>query len=114
VAQPRIGTPSALFQISTLNSLANGDYDGKASCRELRRDRDFGLGTFDQLDGEMVALDGRFCQVRIDGVPRRVSNDQRTPFAAVTHFASDEAFAIEDPVTCTQLEDTLAERVYRD
>ena len=32
-------------------------------------------------------------------------------FAAVTHFASEEAFAIEDPVTCMQLEDTLGERV---
>jgi acetolactate decarboxylase len=53
---------------------------------ELRRHGDFGLGTFNALDGEMIALDGSFYQIKADGVSYPVSDDQRTPFATVLFF----------------------------
>ena len=74
-----------LFQVSTLGALMAGDYDGKTSFREVKRHGDFGLGTFAALDGEMVAVDGVFYQVRDDGIATPVSNDQRTPFCR-RHF----------------------------
>lgn len=109
-AQERDANPDTLFQIATLDALLRGDYDGKASFRHLRQHGNFGLGTFHELDGEMVAVDGRFYQVRVDGVPRRVTNDQRTPFAAVTHFAADDSLAIEGRATCAQIEELLQHR----
>ncbi len=54
------GDQQVLFQTSTLQALMNGVYDGDCSFGELAKHGDFGLGTFAALDGEMVALKGRF------------------------------------------------------
>ena len=60
----------ALFQTSTIEALLDGNYEGDVTFAELEERGDFGLGTFDALDGEMIALDGDFYQVRAD-VPTR-------------------------------------------
>jgi acetolactate decarboxylase len=52
--------PHVIFQTSTIDALLDGAYDGDVSFRELREHGAFGLGTLDALDGEMIALDGRF------------------------------------------------------
>ena len=59
--------PRLLFQTSTLQALMAGVYDGNLTFQELARHGDFGLGTLDALDGEMIALDGVFYQARADG-----------------------------------------------
>jgi hypothetical protein len=46
---------------------------------------DFGLGTFDRLDGEMVVLDGVVYQVAADGSVHVANDSARTPFAGVPH-----------------------------
>ncbi|HZE20419.1 MAG TPA: acetolactate decarboxylase, partial [Desulfobaccales bacterium] len=40
-----------LFQTSTLQSLMSGVYDGNLTFKELACHGDFGLGTFNGLDG---------------------------------------------------------------
>lgn len=75
-----------VFQTSAIVSLVEGLYDGNVAYREVMRHGDFGVGTFNALDGEMVAVDGRFFHLRNDGSVSRVSGDELTPFAAVTHF----------------------------
>ncbi len=47
-----------LFQVSLLQALCQGDYEGHLSISELKRHGDIGLGTFDRLDGEMIMLVG--------------------------------------------------------
>ena len=59
--------PGRLFQTSTLQALMAGVYDGDLTFQALARHGDFGLGTFDALDGEMIALDGAFYQIKADG-----------------------------------------------
>jgi acetolactate decarboxylase len=83
---PDADTLHEVFQNSTINALLEGVYDGSMTYDELRRHGDFGLGTFNALDGEMVAVDGEFYQVKADGVAYPVTNDQRTPFATVLFF----------------------------
>ena len=56
-----------LFQTSTLQALMAGVYDGDLTFQELARHGDFGLGTFEALDGGMIALDGAFYQIKADG-----------------------------------------------
>lgn len=77
---------STLFQISSINALVEGIYLGEISVDQLKEHGDFGLGTFESLDGEMVALDGHFFQVTSDGKVREVPGDARTPFSVVTRF----------------------------
>src|ERR687894_801348 len=75
-----------LFQTSTVDALLEGKYEGDVSFAELEGNGDFGLGTFDALDGEMICLDGTFYQVRADGRANAVDGKARTPFAVVTVF----------------------------
>lgn len=87
---------STLFQVSTSMALVEGIYQGAVSIGQLRQHGDFGLGTFEGLDGEMVAVDGRFYQVRSDGTVRAAADEDLSPFAVVTHFEAEQSFPIPD------------------
>jgi acetolactate decarboxylase len=100
-----------LFQVSTLDALSLGIYQGSLSYHDLKQHGDFGVGTFDSLDGEMVALDGRFYQVRSDGTIERVPGDATTPFAAVTTFQSDVQFIISQPTSLAQLTELIEQKL---
>jgi acetolactate decarboxylase len=78
-----------LFQTSTVDALWEGKYEGDVSFAELGDRGDFGVGTFDALDGEMICLDGTFYQVKADGMAHAVDGKARTPFAVVTLFEPD-------------------------
>ncbi|MDD5338047.1 MAG: acetolactate decarboxylase [Dehalococcoidales bacterium] len=83
-----------LTQVSTIDAILNGVYDGVISCGELVEYGDFGIGTFEGLDGEMVVLDGKVYQVKADGVAYLVDSSVMTPFASVTYFDSDKQIAL--------------------
>ncbi len=78
-----------VFQASTINALVEGVYDGEMTYGELRAHGDFGLGTFNALDGEMIAFDGLFYQIKSDGVAYPVDDAQQTPFAIVQFFGPE-------------------------
>jgi len=78
-----------LYQVSTSTALVEGVYQGAVRIATLRDHGDLGLGTFENLDGEMVIVDGHFYQVRCDGSVREVEDDVLTPFAAITRFSAD-------------------------
>jgi acetolactate decarboxylase len=75
-------------QVSVLNDLMIGSYGGVMPIPELLHCGDFGLGTLDHLDGELIVLDGHAYQVRGDGGVE-VGSDRSTPFALVTTFEPD-------------------------
>lgn len=75
-----------VYQVSTIDALLAGVYDGGVRFDELRRHGDFGIGTFDGLGGELVVLDGDLFDVRHNGRVVPVDPARRTPFAAVTYF----------------------------
>lgn len=78
--------PHVLFQASTFESLLESRYDGEVSFAELGEHGDLGLGTFDAVDGEMIAVDGEFFRAAFDGTVHRVEPSRKTPFAVVTFF----------------------------
>ena len=88
-----------MTQISTINALMAGVYDGVISSGELKTYGDFGIGTFDGLDGEMVILDGKLYQIKADGVAYAVEDSLTVPFAAVTFLDKDK----EEPVSAVNL-----------
>ena len=59
-----------IYQVSTSGALVQGVYQGCVSVADLKRYGDFGLGTFDGLDGEGIMLDGTCWQARGDGSVR--------------------------------------------
>ena len=83
-----------VFQTSTIDALLAGVYDGDLTCRSLLKHGDFGIGTFDNLDGEMVLLEGKVYQVKADGKVYEPDLSVKTPFATVCHFSSDISFPV--------------------
>ena len=53
-AENPVAGRETLMQVSTINALMAGVYDGVISSGKLAGYGDFGVGTFDALDGEMV------------------------------------------------------------
>jgi acetolactate decarboxylase len=101
-----------LFQVSTSGALVQGVYQRAMSTKVLLNYGDFGLGTFDNLDGEMVVLDGEVYQVRSDGTVSKVVNDVGTPFAVVLRFIAEQDQLIEHASTFDELTE-ICDR-YRD
>ena len=100
VAGPR----DAVFQVAAFEPFAQGDYDGTATYAELAKHGDFGIGTLNGLDGEMVALDGVFYQIPIDGDPRKIGSAEETPFAIVTFFEADQTLHVDEPMNYSELQ----------
>jgi acetolactate decarboxylase len=92
-----------LFQASTIGALLAGAYDGDLSFAELAARGDLGLGTLNRLDGEMIALDGRFYRADVEGVIHAVPPEAKTPFAVVTRFEPTVDVEIEGELTHEEL-----------
>jgi acetolactate decarboxylase len=90
--------PHVLFQASTIGALLDGAYEGDVSYAQLAGHGDFGLGTFNALDGEMIALDGSFYRADTDGQVTPVAPRTLTPFAAVTWFEPEIEHRIDTPL----------------
>jgi len=85
----------SIFQVSTSSALVEGVFQGCVCVADLMRHGDFGLGTFDSLDGEMIVIEGECFQARSDGTVVRAADDELTPFAVVTRFTADDQFQFE-------------------
>jgi acetolactate decarboxylase len=83
---------SLLFQVSTLDALSLGQYQGTYPVGALKQKGDFGLGTFEGIDGELTVLDGHFYHFRSDGVVTEEPDKSRLPFAVITKFRSQLCF----------------------
>lgn len=92
-----------LYQVSTFGALAAGDYDGQGTILELSKQGDFGIGTFQGLDGEMILLNGDFFQVKANGEVLNLSQASGIPFAQVTYFTQDKVFIPSQELDYRQL-----------
>jgi acetolactate decarboxylase len=88
-----------IYQTSTMSALLEGVYDGDMTIGELLTHGDFGLGTFNHLDGEMIILAGVCYHLHSDGSASIAAADDRTPFAAVTYFRPEITLPVSSPAT---------------
>src|SRR5260221_14693559 len=84
-----------LFQASTIGALLDGAYEGDLRFDELAEHGDLGLGTLNGLDGEMVAIDGRFYRADVHGAVGENAGAAWQSFPVVTSFETDS----EDRIT---------------
>ena len=109
--QPVMPRPNRLFQTSTMAAILDAVYDGDVSVADLLRHGDFGVGTFDALDGEMIISEGIVRQFRSEGQANEVHETQRTPFACVTRFLPEDTFSLVQPLDKTDFESLINERI---
>lgn len=96
-----------LFQTSPFIALQEGDYDGAYKCGDLKQHGDYGLGTVDNLDGEMIMVEGTIYQIKTDGIAYDVSDSEETPWATVTFFQPDKTVQIDSADSYTHLQQQL-------
>ncbi|MEH2463883.1 acetolactate decarboxylase [Nostoc sp.] len=102
---------NTLFQTSTISALAVGVFDGNTNFKQLKKSGDFGLGTMNSLDGEMIGLDGKFYQLRADGVASLIPDSMTSPFASVTFFKPQTLISLEGQINYQQLQQSLDQRL---
>ncbi len=78
-----------VFQVALLHSLIQGYYDEVLTVGELKRHGNFGLGTFEGVNGEMIVLDGVVHQALHDGSVVLPDDSEPVPFSNVTYFDDD-------------------------
>jgi acetolactate decarboxylase len=84
-----------LFQVGTLSTFLQGVYDSDFTFKALAKQGDCGLGVMHALDGEVVALDGNFYRIDINGQAHLISSKACTPFALVTHFQKNSSLKLK-------------------
>jgi len=76
-----------IYLCAPVNALVEGIYEQNIPFSEIKKHGDFGLGTFNDLDGEMMMFDGLIYRVGSDGKVNQITDeDMCTPFACVTNF----------------------------
>jgi acetolactate decarboxylase len=96
-----------IYQVSTLSALQEGAFDGAATLKELKRHGDFGIGTYEGLEGEMIELDGQFYQIKADGKVYSPGDSVKSPFAAVTYFQDNQDAKVDKQMALPQLQDYI-------
>lgn len=101
----------SMYQVSTSGAIVEGLYQGCVTVGDLRMHGDVGLGTFEDLDGEMIVIDRRCYQARSDGSVVEADDAALTPFATVVNFAADREASFRAVASLADLESRLdAER----
>ncbi len=99
--------PAVISQMGLLAAVEAGAVAGDATYGELSKDGDFGVGTFNNLDGEMVALDGKFYQYWPGGKTKPADLNSKTPFAEIVKFKKQSSLDIPNTMDFTTLQTTL-------
>ncbi|HEY0836892.1 MAG TPA: acetolactate decarboxylase [Azospirillum sp.] len=96
-----------LYISAPIAALVEGIYREDTTVGQVRANGDFGIGTFNDLDGEMVMLDGIVYQLRADGAVAVMADSVQTPFACVTTFLGDTEERFAEPMAYAELEERL-------
>jgi acetolactate decarboxylase len=88
-------TRPPVFISAPLAALVEGIHRADTPIGLIRRKGNLGIGTFNDLDGEMVLLDGQVYCLRPQGDAEIIPDDVKTPFALATHFEGDTEERIE-------------------
>lgn len=100
-----------IYQYSTKNALLNNDYVGSLTIEEIKKNGDFGLGTFNMVDGEMVIFDGNVYQVLTTGKINNISSEALSPFVVTKFFNSDTSFALPSNISLDSAKALISEVV---
>ncbi len=81
---------NTIFQVSTATALVQGVYQGCVTVGEIKKHGTLGLGTFDELDGEGIMLDGEVWQAKSDGSLALAPDNATAPFWVSTNFSAQK------------------------
>ena len=100
-----------MYQVSTLQALALGYSRAVINAGELLLEGDTGLGTFEDVNGEMIAMDGHCYRADQDGRVTEIPPETGVPFAAVAKLYGEQQFPLEKMPDITAVRTELARMV---
>ena len=100
-----------VYQLSTIGTLLAGNYDGSRTVGSLRQYGDFGIGTFDKLDGEMILYKGDIFKAKSDGTVRIAKENETTPYASVCLFHPTIEFSIQSDGGMAELDSMIKQHI---
>ena len=103
-----------IYQISTLQALALGYSRSVVTVKELLEHGDIGLGTFEDVNGEMIVVDGWCYRATEDGTACEADPDMGVPFASVAKAGASPGFEIEDIGDIGKLKEVLTLKIEED
>lgn len=96
-----------IIQFSTIDTILAGLYDGHLTFNKLLKYGNFGVGTLDKLDGEIIILDEQIYQVKADGKVHKPSIHKTTPFATVVKFHPKIRLKLDPGTDFTHFQEVL-------
>ena len=103
-----------MYQVSTLQALALGYSRPVITVGELLTHGDIGLGTFEDVNGEMILADGMCFRAVEDGTAFPADPDMGVPFASVTKEDRSRAFEIGEITDIERLKEVLTLKIEED
>lgn len=100
-----------LYQASTIGALTLGVFDGDVLYSDIKKYGDFGLGTFEGLNGEMVALNGYYYRIDPKGDLYKVRRNDTAPFAQVVHFKATKSFQLKNISSYSNLTKAILSKI---
>ena len=101
----------AIYQVSTLQALARGNYYGSTDMETLLTHGDTGLGTFHAVAGELIVIDGHSYRVLGDGSAVEADKSDTTPFATVTWLRKQKPVGLKRQPSIEALKDIMTAHV---
>ena len=98
-------------QVALLQSLALGYFDGSITVKEWKTFGDTGIGTFEGLNGELIALDGVIYQGDQNCRAHVMKDTDTIPFSNITFFEKDFSAKLKNLSSKSDVESRLNEIV---
>ena len=103
-----------IYQISTLQALALGYTRPVVTVKELLEHGDIGLGTFEDVNGEMIVVDGQCFRATEDGTVWEAEPDMGVPFASVAKADFSPGFEVRDIPDIEKMKELLTLKIEED
>jgi len=103
-----------IYQLSTIETLLAGNYDGQKHVEYLKSHGNFGIGTFDKLDGEMIFYKGEIFKAQSNGTVCDAKENETTPYATVCWFQPSIEFSIAHFSTIIELDSIIKKQLPND
>lgn len=102
---------NSLYQYGTIGSLMAGAMDGTDTINDFLKHGDFGIGTMDGVDGELVVLDGQAFKMSAKGYIVHLEGEEKLPYGAIAHFHANHTFTIQDELDNEAVEALILDKM---
>lgn len=100
-----------MYQVSTLQALALGYSRAVINVGELLNEGNTGLGTFEDINGEMIVMDGHCYRADQEGHITEVALDIGVPFATVSKLYGEQQFTLKNMPNIESIRTELTKKI---